>query len=122
MYLGQCRCQDPSTEINLGGTQATKINNKKIARSQAKAVIIGDSLVANLSRYAEVWNSNLKPLNVVNCGIGGDGTENVLWRVDKMFLPASVYVGVFLCGTNHKLLYHLTLLIRHQHHQPVHLL
>ena len=73
---------------------------KNIIKNQAKVILLGDSLVANLSRYPSVWDRHLGPHNVVNCGIGGDHTQNVLWRVDKMYLPASVSVGVIHCGVN----------------------
>ena len=71
-----------------------------IIRWQAKVALIGDSLVANLSRYPGVWDHHLKPLNAINCGIGGGRTQHVLWRVDHMYLPASVSVVVIHCGSN----------------------
>ena len=49
-----------------------------IIRQQAEVALIGDSLVANLSRYPAVWDRHLKPLNAVNCGIGGDRTQHAL--------------------------------------------
>ena len=67
---------------------------------QAKVVLLGDSLVANLARYPAVWDHHLAPLHTVNCGIGGDHTQNVLWRIEKMYLPAIVAVGVIHCGIN----------------------
>ena len=44
--------------------------------------------------------SHLEPLNVINCGIGGEGAENVLWRADNLYLPDSVLVAVILVGVN----------------------
>ena len=67
---------------------------------QAKVVLLGDSLVANLARYPAVWDNHLAPLHVVNCGIGGDRTQNVFWRIEKMYLPGTVAVGVIHCGIN----------------------
>ena len=69
-------------------------------RRQAEVVLVGASLVANLSRYPTVWDRHLKPLNAVNCGIGGDRTQHALWRADHMYLPASVSVAVIHCGSN----------------------
>ena len=50
----------------------------KIIKEQAEVVLLGDSLVVNLSRYPIVWD-HLDNLNSVNCGIRGDHTQNVLW-------------------------------------------
>ena len=40
------------------------------------------------------------PFNTVNCGVGGDSIQNLLWRVDHLSLPVSLRVAVLLCGTN----------------------
>ena len=71
-----------------------------IILSQACAIVLGDSIAAGLSRHPEVWKSHLEPLNVINCGIGGEGVENVLWRADNLYLPDSVLVAVILVGVN----------------------
>ena len=52
------------------------------------------------SRYPSVWDHHLAPLNAINCGIRGDRTQNVMWQVDHMYLPATVSVGVIHCGIN----------------------
>ena len=56
--------------------------------------------MAKLARYPCVWDQLLHPFNTVNCGIGGDRTQHVLWQADNMFLPHSVSVATILCGTN----------------------
>ena len=48
----------------------------------------------------QVWNRHLAPPNAVNCGIRGDNTQNVMWRIEHMYLPATVSVGVIHCGIN----------------------
>ena len=58
---------------------------KQIIRRQAKFIILGDSIVANLARYPCVWDQHLHPFNTVNCG--GDRTQHVLWRAHNMYLP-----------------------------------
>ena len=62
--------------------------------------MIGDSLIAGLSRYPNIWRRYFKPLNAINCGIGGDRIQNVLWRSNN--LPSSPFLqnAVTLCGTN----------------------
>ena len=56
--------------------------------------------MANLARYPDVWDEHLYPLHTLNCGIGGDRTQNVLWRIENMFLPATTIVDVIHCGIN----------------------
>ena len=36
----------------------------------------------------------------MNCGIGGDKVQNVLWRAEKISLPQSLEDVVINCGTN----------------------
>ena len=72
----------------------------KTVTEQSKVILVGDSLVANLGRYPTVWDDHLYPLHAVNCGIGGDRSQNVLWRVEHMFLPVTTNVGVIHCGIN----------------------
>ena len=39
-----------------------------------------------MTRYQGIWDKYLKPLNAVNCEIGGDCVENILWRAkDNVF-------------------------------------
>lgn len=70
------------------------------SQKQANVLLCGDSIIAGLSRYSSIWSRHFKPLNTVNCGIGGDRTQHVLWRMEKMTLPASVKYVVIHCGTN----------------------
>ena len=76
----------------------------KLTKNIFKTIIIGDSIVAGLSRYQNVRDKFLKPLKVLNCGIGGDRIQHVLWRA--LNLPASQNLKnvVVLCGTNNLLL------------------
>ena len=36
----------------------------------------------------QAWDQYFKPMNAVNFGIGGDTTENVLWRLENGELDA----------------------------------
>ena len=89
---------EPRTKPSWYGDHI-KSYNSAIAE-QAEVVLLGDSIVANLARYPRVWDYHLAPLQSVNCGIGGDRTQNVMWRVERMFLPATVAVGIIQCGIN----------------------
>ena len=64
-----------------------------------KTIIIGDSLFG-LNRYRSVWTKYLEPLKTLNCGIGGDRSQNVLWRSQNLPVISSYKNVVVLCGTN----------------------
>ena len=59
----------------------------KLVKLTFETIIIGDSIVAGLSRYQNVLDKFLKPLKALNCDVGGDRIEHVLWRA--LNLPAS---------------------------------
>ena len=63
-------------------------------------LLIGDSTIAGLSRYFNIWKRYFKPLNAINCGIGVDRVENILWRCKN--LPSSPILQnvVIICGRN----------------------
>ena len=50
-------------------------------------------------RYKNVWEENFTR-DIVNCGMGGDKTQNVLWRSKNISLPQSLKYLVINCGTN----------------------
>ena len=72
----------------------------KLAKYNFETILIGDSIVAGLSRYQNVWDKFLKPLKALNCGIGGDRIEHVLWRALNLPVFLSLKHIVVLCGTN----------------------
>ena len=55
------------------------------------SIIIGDSNVAGLTRYTNVWN-NIFSNRFINLGISGDRVENVLWRARDMSLFSVVQI------------------------------
>ena len=63
-------------------------------RQQAQVAILGDSIVEGLARYPAVWNDHLKPFNTVNCGIGGDSIQHLLWRVGHLSIPHVIVTGI----------------------------
>ena len=71
-----------------------------IKDSEPDTLLLGDSIVAGLSRYPNVWNEYFAPINALNLDIGGDRIKNVLWRAINLPLPSSVKSVVILCGTN----------------------
>ena len=46
-----------------------------------------------------VWNK-FKSYRAINCGMGGDKTQHVLWRAKQMFLPPTVNYIVIFSGAN----------------------
>ena len=68
--------------------------------SNYSTLLIGDSLIAGLSRYPEIWKKYFQQLNTLNCGIGGDRVQNILWRCTHLPPSPSVKNVVILCGTN----------------------
>ena len=64
-----------------------------------RTLLLGDSLIKGLSRYSEVWNQFFGK-EVINCGIGGDKVEHVLWRTENMNIPTNIKDTFILCGTN----------------------
>ena len=65
-----------------------------------KTIIIRDSIAAGLNRYRSVWTKYLEPLKTLNCGIGGDRVQNVLWLAQDLPVISSLKNVVILCGTN----------------------
>ena len=78
------------------------------ARAKAKActiqenvVIAGGSIVHHLQRYPVAWEKlNTEETKVINCGSHGDRIQNVLNRVENLYLPDKTPVGIIQCGIN----------------------
>ena len=68
--------------------------------SKTILVLIGDSIVAGLSHYTNIWRTFFKTFHTLNYGIGGDRTQHVLWRAENATLPNSLKYVVIHCGTN----------------------
>ena len=64
-----------------------------------QTVLLCDSLIQGLSRYTKVWNSFFGK-DTLNCGIRGDKSKNLLWRVENQEFPPAIRKTVILCGTN----------------------
>jgi lysophospholipase L1-like esterase len=62
----------------------------------APVVFIGDSLTQGWSEQPR-WKEHYSKLGAVNLGVGGDGTPQVLWRLDKGVLDGLEPRVVVLC-------------------------
>ena len=91
----------PSERLSkLGWNELAKKQMINCQQSRGSLMIIGDSIIAGLGRYRYIWEKYFKDYGTINCGIGGDRTENVLWRAGKMVLPKYLVNVVVHCGSN----------------------
>ena len=76
----------------------------KLAKNTFEIILIGDSIVAGLSWYQNVWDKFLKSLNALNCGVGGDKIQHVFWRALNLPVFSNLKSVDVLFGTNNLLL------------------
>ena len=62
----------------------------KLSRNYYETIIIRDSIVARLICYQIVWAKFLQPLTALNCGIGGDKVQHVLWCSHNLPIVKSI--------------------------------
>ena len=67
--------------------------------SNAKSVLIRDSIIANFDKCSDIFDKFFLPFRTLNFGISGDKIQYVLWRAYNMTLPASVEYFIIHCGT-----------------------
>ena len=67
--------------------------------AQARIVFIGDSLTESWDE--EIWKARIAPTKALNFGVGGEGPQHVLWRMEHGILdgPAPETV-VLMIGIN----------------------
>ena len=69
----------------------------RVQNSKAEMILLGDSIICGLDRYPSVLSCLPSTLNL---GVGGDRTQNVLWRLQDGKLPISAKYLVVQVGTN----------------------
>ena len=73
---------------------------KRAKEGNVDLLFLGDSITEGWGNNA-VWQKHYGALNAVNFGIGGDTTQNVLWRITNGEIDGiSPKVVVLLIGTN----------------------
>ncbi|MCB1277432.1 GDSL-type esterase/lipase family protein [Prosthecobacter sp.] len=79
--------------------QTVKEQAAAVKQSQAKIIFIGDSLTESWDE--EIWKTRVAPAQALNLGVGGEGPQHVLWRIDHGILdgPAPESV-VLMIGIN----------------------
>ena len=79
-----------------------KAMNERVKQGNVDLLMIGDSITDMWSnRGKEVWTKYYGKRNAVNLGIGGDKTENVLWRLQNGNIDGiKPKLAVVMIGTN----------------------
>ncbi|WP_395735467.1 GDSL-type esterase/lipase family protein [Prosthecobacter sp.] len=68
-------------------------------QSQAKILFIGDSLTESWDKT--IWDTRIAPAKALNFGIGGEGPQHVLWRIEHGILEGpSPETVVLMIGIN----------------------
>ena len=70
------------------------------ADTKQEILLTGDSISSGLSQYRKVWSKYFEPLQALNFGIGGNRTQNVLWRLKNGEIPKNLQTAIIHCGTN----------------------
>ena len=52
-------------------------------------VFIGDSITYEFKRYKNIWDNHFGK-QTVNCGIKGDRTENLIYKIEDLVIPQHV--------------------------------
>ncbi len=73
---------------------------KRAKEGKIDLLFLGDSITEGWGNNA-VWQKHYAPLNAANFGIGGDTTQNVLWRILNGEIEGiSPKAAVLMIGTN----------------------
>jgi lysophospholipase L1-like esterase len=92
-------------QAESNGPQWEKIHADLVSAARMEdpeIVFLGDSITARwLTGGRRIWDERFRPRHAACLGIGGDTTQNVLWRIDHGALDQiSPKVVVLLIGTN----------------------
>ncbi len=75
--------------------------NDRIKKGNVDLIFLGDSITHGWEGQTGIWNQFYGKRNAVNLGIGGDGTQHVLWRLDHGNIDGiSPKLAVLMIGTN----------------------
>lgn len=70
-------------------------------QGKARVVFLGDSITEGWDKVRPVWEREFAPYGAANFGIGGDLTQNLLWRLDHGAVEKlNPDVVVILIGVN----------------------
>ena len=82
--------------------KATQIESiqRKLSNDRAEVILLGDSIIKNIERFAPKYFTLFPASTVLNADIPGDTVEAILYRVLHMSFPLTVTCISLLCGTN----------------------
>ncbi len=91
----------------FGGDAWLKLHEDHVKTVQANAgevdvLLVGDSITI---QWGESWKNHFPNLKAVNIGIGGDKTQNVLWRLDHGGVEGLVPKAIVLMIGNNNMFF-----------------
>lgn len=74
----------------------------RVKQGNADMIFLGDSITSGWNgKGKKVWDQYYTPRNAINIGVGGDRTQNVLWRLENGAVDGlNPKLAVLLIGTN----------------------
>ncbi len=95
-------CVIPAARKHAWWQKRHRLLNQRVKQRPVELVFIGDSITQGWEgRGRRVWQEFYGKRHAVNLGIGGDGTQHVLWRLDHGNLAGiRPKVAVVMIGTN----------------------
>ena len=84
--------------VKIPSMRFSKTNWLNVHRHHCSSLITNSFKTMIIRDKVPVWTKYLEPLNTLNCDLGGDRVQNVLWRAHNF--PVISKNVVILCGTN----------------------
>lgn len=101
--MSPARAAQPA-DVGAGREKSTPLHEAFLKRGQSGPIgvlFLGDSITAGWAKVPDLWEKNFGPWQPANFGIGGDKTQNVIWRIEHGELDGiHPRVVVLLIGTN----------------------
>src|SRR4051812_34682859 len=74
----------PEPRATAGALKRFEAINEQVRSTPHRVLFLGDSLTEFFPRDASlVWREYMQPRGVLNAGVSGDRTENLLWRLQN---------------------------------------